>query len=237
MRLDKMLSNLGYGSRKEIKKMAKTGEIIVNGKGISKTDIHIDPQIDRVYVNGERAIYRENIYIMLNKPQGVVSATQDYRDTTVIDIIDKSYHSFEPFPVGRLDKDTEGLLIITNDGKLAHNLLSPKKHVDKKYYVEVSGRLKEDDIIKFDEGIMIDGDYRCKPANLEIIEKAAISKAYVTISEGKFHQIKKMMLAIGHEVTYLKRLAMGSLKLDESLELGEYRELSEKELSNLKNRA
>lgn len=234
MRLDKMLSNLGYGSRKEIRKMAKKGEIIVNGKGVSKADIHIDIENDRVYVNGEKAVYREYIYIMLNKPQGVVSATSDYRDETVIDLIDESFWAFEPFPVGRLDKDTEGLLLLTNDGKLSHNLLSPKKHVDKTYYVEVCDELKEDDVIKFSKGVTIDGDYKCLPAELEILESGEISKAYVTIREGKFHQIKKMMLAIGNEVVYLKRIQMGSLKLDEHLELGEYRELSEEELELLK---
>jgi 16S rRNA pseudouridine516 synthase len=234
MRLDKMLSNLGYGSRKEIRKMAKKGEIIVNGKGITKADMHIDTENDRVYVNGEKAVYREYIYIMLNKPQGVVSATSDYRDETVIDLIDESFWAFEPFPVGRLDKDTEGLLLLTNDGKLSHNLLSPKKHVDKTYYVEVCDELKEEDVIKFSKGVTIDGDYKCLPAELEILESGEISKAYVTIREGKFHQIKKMMLAIGNEVVYLKRIQMGSLKLDEHLELGEYRELSEEELELLK---
>ncbi|MCT4663449.1 MAG: rRNA pseudouridine synthase [Tissierellales bacterium] len=234
MRLDKMLSNLGYGSRKEIRKMAKKGEIIVNGKGITKADMHIDTENDRVYVNGEKAVYREYIYIMLNKPQGVVSATSDYRDETVIDLIDESFWAFEPFPVGRLDKDTEGLLLLTNDGKLSHNLLSPKKHVDKTYYVEVCDELKEEDVIKFSKGVTIDGDYKCLPAELEILESGEISKAYVTIREGKFHQIKKMMLAIGNEVVYLKRMQMGSLKLDEHLELGEYRELSEEELELLK---
>lgn len=234
MRLDKMLSNLGYGSRKEIRKMAKKGEIIVNGKGVSKADIHIDIENDRVYVNGEKAVYREYIYIMLNKPQGVVSATSDYRDETVIDLIDESFWAFEPFPVGRLDKDTEGLLLLTNDGKLSHNLLSPKKHVDKTYYVEVCDELKEEDVIKFSKGVIIDGDYKCLPAELEILESGEISKAYVTIREGKFHQIKKMMIAIGNEVVYLKRIQMGSLKLDEHLELGEYRELSEEELELLK---
>lgn len=229
-----MLANLGYGSRKDIKKMTKNGEIKVNNESIKKADQHVDPEKDEIKVNGKKVIYRDMVYLMMNKPQGVISATYDNFQETVIDLLDPEYQCFDLFPVGRLDKDTEGLLLLTNDGKLAHDLLSPKKHVEKKYYVEVDGVLKAEDIETFKNGIIINDYYQCLSSKLQIIESAETSSAYVSIKEGKFHQIKKMMESLGHHVTYLKRLEMGNLLLDETLELGTYRELSAIELESLK---
>ena len=169
---------------------------------------------------------------MINKPAGVISATEDKKQTTVVELIDERKRK-DLFPVGRLDKDTEGLLLITNDGELAHRLLSPKKHVDKVYYAEIEGRVNEEDVQKFKDGIQIDEEFTALPAELVILESGETSKIEVTIREGKFHQIKRMFHAVGKEVIYLKRLSMGTLELDESLELGEYRKLTEEELNAL----
>lgn len=242
MRLDKLLSNLGYGTRSEIKKMCKQGMVKVNGQEIKKPDHHIDPNQDQVCLNGQTIRYREFIYLMMNKPAGYVSATFDRYDQTVIDLIDHEYLAFEPFPVGRLDKDTEGLLVITNDGQLSHRVLSPKKHVPKKYYAEIDQEVLARDIKAFSQGIYIGDDYTTKPARLEVIRTFEVddgtvhSEIYVTISEGKFHQVKRMFEAVGKNVLYLKRVQMGGLKLDESLELGEYRELTEEEVDLLEKK-
>lgn len=242
MRLDKLLSNLGYGTRSEIKKMCKQGMVKVNGQEIKKSDYHIDPNQDQVCLNGQTIRYREFIYLMMNKPAGYVSATFDRYDQTVIDLIDHEYLAFDPFPVGRLDKDTEGLLVITNDGQLSHRVLSPKKHVPKKYYAEIDQEVLARDIKAFSQGIYIGDDYTTKPASLEVIRTfeadggTVHSEIYVTISEGKFHQVKRMFEAVGKNVLYLKRVQMGGLKLDESLELGEYRELTEEEVDLLEKK-
>lgn len=249
MRLDKMLAKLGYGSRNDIKKYCKQKRIKVNGDIISKSDYHVDENNDVVEIDGETVKYREFIYLMMNKPDGVVSATFDNYDETVIDLIAPEYQVFEPFPVGRLDKDTEGLLVITNDGKLSHRVLSPKKHVPKTYYVEVDSKINDSDIDLFSKGLNINDEYITKPAKLEIIgeedryeldnckdrhgEDTEVFRVYVTISEGKFHQVKRMFKAVGKNVLYLKRIKMGSLRLDETLELGEYREMTDEEISLL----
>ncbi len=232
MRLDKYLANMGIGSRSEIKKYIKNRRVKVNGVYISDSGDIVSTD-DDIRFDEERIFYKKFIYIMMNKPQGVISATEDRYQNTVLDLLDSSYLNFDLFPVGRLDKDTEGLLLLTNDGKLAHNMLSPKKHVDKKYYVEVSGNLTNEDIKAFSGNITLDDGYECMPAKLEILNSDNISKAYVTIKEGKFHQIKRMFESIGKEVIYLKRLTMGSLELDENLEPGEYRELTEQEMNML----
>lgn len=224
-----MLGNLGYGTRSEIKKLCKQGLILVNGVEVKKADLHVDPEKDEVVFNNEVVKYRKFIYLMMNKPQGYVSATFDKYDPTVIDLIDYEYQVFEPFPVGRLDKDTEGLLILTNDGQLSHRVLSPKKHVPKKYYVELDKDVEPSDVSKFQKGVFIGDGYTTKPAILEYDG----STAFVTISEGKFHQVKRMFSAVGKEVTYLKRIQMGALELDEGLELGEYRELTPEEIDLL----
>lgn len=233
MRMDKLLANMGYGSRKEVKSLLKQGAITVNGAQVKSPSIHVDEKKDIVQVNGETVEYREFIYLMMHKPPGLVSATEDKRDETVVDILQPEDRIFEPFPVGRLDKDTEGLLLLTNDGTLAHQLLSPKKHVPKLYYARIEGEVTEETIDKFHHGVTLDDGYVTKPAILHILEAGPVSEIEVTITEGKFHQIKRMFEAVGMEVVYLKRLSMGSLKLDEELELGEYRELSDDELSKL----
>ncbi|HRU41974.1 MAG TPA: 16S rRNA pseudouridine(516) synthase, partial [Candidatus Diapherotrites archaeon] len=170
------------------------------------------------------------IYIMMNKPQGVISATEDSRERTVIDLLSDEFKAFKPFPVGRLDKDTEGLLLLTNDGQLAHRLLSPKKHVPKTYIAKVAGRVSEEDAEAFSNGVTLEDGYRTMASRLEILVRGSISLVEVTIYEGKFHQVKRMFQAVGKEVIFLKRISMGELKLDETLEPGEYRELNEEEL-------
>lgn len=236
MRLDKMLSGIGYGTRKEIGIYAKRGRIIVNGVVITDASKHVNEKEDVVLFDKQEVLYREFIYIMLNKPQDYVSATTDKRDATVIDLLDEEYLCFEPFPIGRLDKDTEGLLIISNDGKLSHDLLSPKKHIPKTYYADINGIVTEEDVNEFKKGIILEDGYNCLPSELNIIKSDTISEIELTIYEGKFHQVKRMFEAVGKEVTYLKRISMGTLKLDESLELGEYRELTDEELNMLTNR-
>lgn len=234
LRIDKMLSNVGHGSRKQIKQDAKKGSIKINDVIEKDSSRIIDTDTDIVKYNGEIVKYVQYIYLMMNKPQGVVSATEDNHDRTVIDLLKDDDKFYYPFPVGRLDKDTEGLLLLTNNGQLAHDLLSPKKHVDKTYYVEVEEEVTEDDIKAFADGvILINENYKTLPAKLEIIESGYPSTCYVTIKEGKFHQIKRMFNAVNNEVIYLKRISMGPIKLDEKLELGEYRHLNEDELNML----
>lgn len=234
-RLDKVLSNLGYGSRKEIKQAVRKGLIEVNGELVKDNGIQVDPESDRIIVNGEEIFYRKFIYLMMNKPDGVVSATVDNRDETVVDLLEVEHQVFNPFPVGRLDKDTVGLLLLTNDGELNHRLISPKWKVDKVYYAKIDKKVTEDDVNKFKKGITLDDGYLCKEAKLEILNATDEgSEVEVTIQEGKFHQVKRMFEAVGKEVVYLKRIEFGTLKLDEDLEEGEYRELTDEELAVLK---
>lgn len=235
-RLDKILSNMGYGSRKEIKEYAKEGRIKVNDEIAKDSSLKVDPYADLISFDGEKLKYTKYIYLMMNKPDGITSSTDDPFNETVIDIIDSKYRAFNPFPVGRLDKDTEGLLILTNDGQLAHELLSPRKHVDKTYYVEVDGYVDESHKEVFSSGIVLDDGYKTMPAKLEILESNFISKVRLTIKEGKFHQVKRMFQAIGIKVLYLKRISMGELLLDTTLLPGDYRELTEEELMILKNK-
>lgn len=225
---------MGVGSRKEIKEYAKKGHIKVNGNIIKSSDIKVDPEVDIIEYLNRPVEYREYIYLMMNKPQGLISSTDDPRESLVIDLLDDYYKNFKPFPVGRLDKDTEGLLLISNDGKLAHELLSPKKKVGKTYYVEVIGLVDESYNDKFKEGITLDDGYKTLPATLEIIHSDGVSKVNLTILEGKYHQVKRMFGALGMKVTYLKRISMGGLDLDDNLQPGEYRELSEFEIDILK---
>lgn len=235
LRIDKMLSNIGLGSRKQIKQDAKYGQIKINDEIEKDSSRIIDTDKDVVKYKNETVNYVQYIYLMMNKPKGIVSATEDNYDKTVIDLLRDEDKFYNPFPVGRLDKDTEGLLLLTNDGQLAHDLLSPKKHVDKTYYVEVEEEVTEQDVKAFADGIMLTNEnYKTLPAKLEIIEAGYPSTCYVTIKEGKFHQVKRMFNAVNNEVIYLKRLSMGSIKLDEKLKLGEYRHLTEEELKKLK---
>lgn len=241
-RVDKILSHMGIGTRSEIKRLVKQGVVRLNGVVLKDSGVKVDPDTDRVEVNGQVVVYQEMVYLMLNKPQGVISATEDTKDRTVIDLLEKKYQTFDPFPVGRLDKDTEGLLLLTNDGKLAHNLLSPRKHVSKMYFAEVEGLVDETDVESFKQGVTLDDGYVTLPANLNIISVTSgtdtvqhLSKIELTIMEGKFHQVKRMFQAVGKKVVYLKRMSMGSLQLDEYLALGSYRELTETELAELLN--
>lgn len=234
-RLDKVLSNLGYGSRKDIKQYIKDGIISVNGEVVTKNGTHVKPYEDQIVINGETINYREYIYIMMNKPDGLVSSTDDPSSPTVLDLLPYEYLVFEPFPAGRLDKDTEGFLLITNDGKLAHELLSPKKGVNKTYYAKVDGVVLEEHIEKFKEGVTLDDGYKTMPANLKILKSGGISEIELTIQEGKYHQVKRMFESIGMQVVYLKRIKFGEIELDESLETSEFRELTEEELNILKN--
>lgn len=233
-RLDKVLSNMGYGSRKDVKRYIKDGLVLINGNTITKNDYKLDPYKDNIIFNGEEVIYREYIYLMMNKPQGIVSSTDDPLSHTVIDLLEEEYLIYEPFPAGRLDKDTEGFLLITNDGKLAHEILSPKKSVEKTYYVEVDGYVDEGHAKLIKEGLTLDDGYKTLPANLEIISSDIISKVNLTIKEGKYHQVKRMFGSLSMNVLYLKRISIGMLALDEDLKPGEYREISEEEIKLLK---
>lgn len=233
VRIDKMLANIGYGSRKEVKKLLKSGAVKVDGITIKDAKQHVDPEQQTVTVYGEEVEYKEFIYLMMNKPPGILSATEDDRQETVVDILQEEDQVFAPFPVGRLDKDTEGLLLLTNDGQLAHRLLSPKKHVPKTYFAIIEGEVTENDVVAFKQGVTLEDGYHTKPGDLEIVKSGPISEIKLTITEGKFHQVKRMFEAVGKRVTYLKRLTMADLVLDETLELGEYRELTEEELEGL----
>lgn len=232
MRLDKFLSECGLCTRSESKVLLKKGAVTVNGEKILKGETKIDPENDEITFKGEKVGYSKFEYYMLHKPAGVVSATEDKNDKTVIDLVPKP-HAKDIFPVGRLDKDTEGLLIITNDGETAHRLLSPKKHVDKTYFVQTNGKVTEEDKEKFKAGVDIGEKDLTLPADLEILKSGDISESLITIREGKFHQIKRMFKSVGKEVIYLKRLSMGNIKLDESLEKGQCRKLTEEEIKKL----
>ncbi|MGM0838556.1 MAG: pseudouridine synthase [Bacillota bacterium] len=236
MRLDKLLANSGYGTRKEVKKLLKTGVVKVDGKVVKDAKVHVEPEEQEVMVLDDVVEYREFIYLMMHKPPGFLSATEDHRQETVVDILQEEDKIFEPFPVGRLDKDTEGFLLLTNDGQLAHQLLSPKKHVPKTYYAKIDGEVTEEDTAAFREGVTLDDGYETLPAELKILAAGPQSEIEITIVEGKFHQVKRMFEAVGKTVTYLKRLSMGPLELDPDLELGEYRELTDEELELLKER-
>lgn len=235
LRLDKFLADMGMGTRSEIKVSIRKGRVMVNGEVCKKPETKIQLDQDRVVFDSKEIVYSKYVYFMLNKPAGVVSATRDNVNETVIDLIDPDdYMGKEIFPVGRLDKDTEGLLIITNDGEFTHNLLSPKKHVNKVYYAKVMGRVTESDAEAFQKGVSIEEEYITLPATLKILRSDAISEIELTIQEGKFHQVKRMFEAVDKEVIYLKRIAMGKVSLDAELELGEYRPLTEDEIMILK---
>lgn len=234
-RLDKVISNLGYGSRKDVKSFVKKGLIEVDGVVVKDNGMAIDPEKAVIKINGEEIFYRKYIYLMMNKPAGVISATHDNRDETVIDLLYVDHQVFEPFPVGRLDKDTVGLLLLTNDGELNHRLISPKWHVDKVYYAKIDKKVDEKDVEAFKKGITLDDGYKCMEAKLEILSAdEGGSEIRVTIQEGKYHQVKRMFEAVGKKVVYLKREEFGGLTLDEDLEEGEYRELSDEEVAILK---
>lgn len=235
MRLDKFLSSCGAGSRRDIKQLIKNKAVAVNGITAKDSSLHIDENSDTVTVNGKEYKYRQFIYLMLNKPDGYVSATYDKHLPTVCGLIGEEYSHFEAFPVGRLDIDTEGLLILTNDGALAHRVLSPKSHVDKTYFVRCKNALCQDDVNTFLEGVTLDDGYKTMPAKLNICENP--TECTLIIQEGKFHQVKRMMEAIGNRVLYLKRIKMGSLSLDPDLKSGKIRELTDEEVKLLETKS
>lgn len=238
MRLDKFLADMGKGTRSQLKEAARKGRIRVNGEVAKKADIKVKIPEDQVTFDGEHVSYVTMEYYMLNKPQGVVSATEDKKYQTVVDLIDDKNRK-DLFPVGRLDIDTEGLLLITNDGALTHNLLSPKKHVDKTYFAVCEGHVPDSAVTEFSDGILLPDGLKCLPAKLEILKRTEsegkfMTEVNLTIREGKFHQVKRMMEAVGCPVCFLKRMTMGPLVLDENLRTGDYRPLTEKELELLK---
>jgi 16S rRNA pseudouridine516 synthase len=234
MRLDKYLSDMGAGTRSELKKEIRKSGASIDGKIIKDPGFSVDPS-SHVVFRGNIIAYEDFVYYMLNKPAGVISASEDDREPTVVDLITEQKRK-DLFPVGRLDRDTEGLLLITNDGTLAHRLLSPKHHIDKVYYVKVSGILTGSDIELFRDGLVLTDGLECLPADLEILsvsDDEYTSEAEITIREGKFHQVKRMFSSIGAEVIYLKRLSMGPLALDPELAPGEYRRLTADEMVSL----
>lgn len=232
MRLDKFLCETGFGTRSQVKALLKKGLVTVNGKTAKKPEEKIDENADEVICSGQKAVYAAFVYLMLHKPAGVVSATEDRRDSTVLDLLPEKRKDL--FPVGRLDKDTEGLLLLTNDGELAHRLLAPKKHVDKTYYAKIDGEVTPEHVQRFLEGLDIGEKKPTLPAKLEILKRGAQSEVRITIHEGKFHQVKRMFEAVGCRVLYLKRLSMGTLILDENLKAGDFRHLTEEEIEKLK---
>lgn len=268
MRLDKLLSHMGYGSRSDIRQFVRQGAVKVNGRPVKNSGMQVHPAQDTIEWQDEIVRYREHVYVLMHKPAGVVSATEDRRDRTVVDLLDDGLAILEPFPVGRLDKDTEGLLLLTNDGKLAHELLSPRKRVPKTYLALVTGGGIDGDVAEqFRMGVTLDDGYKTLPAKLGVLAMAAMSEAAdhpelsepfarmtatkgipadadirgnvvswveLTIHEGKFHQVKRMFAAVGRQVLYLRRVAMGPLRLDLSLAPGQWRELTETETTQLK---
>ena len=230
MRLDKFLCETGFGTRSQVKEMLKKGQVTVNGVAAKKPEQKIDEHKDQITCQGKTASYEKYVYYMLHKPAGVVSATEDKREKTVLDLLKSEDRRDGIFPVGRLDKDTEGFLLLTDDGDLAHRLLSPRKHVDKTYYAKIAGSVTEAHIEQFREGLDIGDEKKTLPAMLEILaSEPETSEIRITIHEGRFHQVKRMFEAVGCKVTYLKRLSMGAVALDETLAPGEYRPLNEKE--------
>ena len=235
MRLDKYLVACAVGSRTEVKDFLKSGRVTVNGKKEKSAKLQINEETDEICFDGQKLEYEEFVYYMMNKPQGVISATEDPKHKTVLDLLDDLARSKEVFPVGRLDIDTHGLLLLTNDGKLAHALLSPKRHVDKTYLAQVDGIMTQEDVETFAQGIPLK-DFICQPAKLELVSvdsEKNQSQIRVTIAEGKFHQVKRMVAYCGKEVVDLQRLTMGTLILDEDLKRGEWRRLSQEELEVL----
>ncbi len=228
-RLDKLIASTGRWSRREVKQLVREGRVLVDGAIARSAEDKYDEECCRITVNGEELTLRRHTYVMLHKPAGVLSATEDGRGKTVLDLLTPELRKIGVFPVGRLDKDTEGLLLLTDDGALAHELLSPKKHVDKVYYARVAGRLVPEDCAAFAAGMTLDDGLVCLPAGLEILSAGEESECLVTLHEGKFHQVKRMLAQCGKPVMYLKRLSMGMVHLDESLAPGAFRLLTAEE--------
>ena len=233
-RLDKILANTGRWSRKEVRELVRAGRVTVDGSTVRVPEEKYDPQA-RFAVDGQPVSGERLVYLMLHKPAGLVSATEDPRQATVLELLPEHLKRVGLFPAGRLDKDTEGLLLLTNDGTLAHRLLAPRRHVDKTYFVRVEGELDQEDAAAFAAGMTLGDGLVCMPAGLEPLERP--DEAIVTLREGKYHQIKRMLAARGKPVVYLKRLTMGPLALDPALERGGWRELTPEELAELRGGA
>lgn len=229
-RLDKLLANTGRWSRKEVKELVRTGRVKANGRLVVKPEDKYASNAE-ITVDGETVCCGGMYYLMLHKPDGYISATDDPKEQTVLELLPEHLQRVGLFPAGRLDKDTEGLLLLTNDGVLAHELLSPKKHVDKTYFVRVDGQLNQDDVTAFCDGITLADGYTCMSARLELLEQP--NEALVILREGKYHQVKRMLASRGKPVVYLKRLTMGPLVLDEKLKPGQWRELTQQEKKSL----
>lgn len=232
-RIDKLLASTGRWSRREVKQLIKEGRVLAGAEIVSGPECKYDPQQVELRVDGETICLSTYHYVMLHKPAGVLSATEDRRAQTALDLLAPELQKLGLFPVGRLDKDTEGLLLMTDDGDLAHALLSPKRHVDKVYYVRADGPLDEADAAAFAAGMTLADGFRCLPAKLEILSSGLQSEALITLREGKFHQIKRMLAARNAPVLYLKRLSMGPLRLDETLKRGKWRYLTNSEIDAL----
>lgn len=228
MRLDRFLKEQGIASRSELKAYIRKGRVKVDGTVCTDPGFHVDPEKNQVTFDDVPVRHSRYVYLMMNKPKGILTATSDRQARTVLDLLPEKYRRMGVFPVGRLDKDTEGLLLITNNGRLAHNLLSPKKHVPKLYEAHLDRYPGEAAVTAFREGVVINSEFTALPAELRFISRDPVI-AHVVVYEGKFHQVKRMFKAVGAEVVYLKRLKMGELALDESLEPGEYRELTDSE--------
>ena len=238
LRLDKLLSHIGYGTRTEVKKLLKSKAVKIDGLLVKDAKVKVDPNKQCITVYDDIVEYREFVYLMMNKPQDCLSATRDREYRTVIDLLDEYYLTFDLSPAGRLDRDTEGLVLLTNDGKLAHEIISPKKDVFKRYVAHISGILTQEAVESLSSGVeILDGNndvFRTKPAKVRILNQLGdLTEVEICITEGKFHQVKRMFASVGCKVVYLKRLAIGELELDESLRLGEYRELTDEELALL----
>ena len=226
-RIDKLLANMGLGSRKEIKMMIKSGEILINGTACTDAAAKVDLAADQVTAAGRALRLRTTFSFMMNKPAGYLSASRDDHAATVVDLLSEEHKRLGLFPAGRLDRDAEGFLILTNDGALAHALTSPRRHVNKRYFVRYDGMLHKNAEAEFSEGMLIDGGERCLPA---VLECRVPGEAVITVHEGRYHQVKRMIAAAGGKVTYLKRLSIGPISLDNTLAPGEYRELTGEEL-------
>ena len=230
VRLDKLLALQGFGTRRQIRELVRAGKVRVGGEAAKSADEKVNPETERIFVDGGEIVYKEHVYIMMNKPRGVISATSDPKQRTVLDLLPPSLRRPGLFPAGRLDKDTEGLLLITDDGAFAHRILSPAGHVGKTYLVTPDRPADAADAEAFRSGVVLDDGYRCLPAEL----RTDGGGTYVTIREGKFHQVKRMFEARGKQVLALKRLSMGGLLLDEKLRPGECRELFSWEKESIK---
>ena len=235
MRLDKLLAHAGYGSRKDVKELLKKKRVKIADKVVVKGNVHVDPKEQIVTVDGDTIDYEKYVYMIVHKPQNYISATVDDKDKTVIDLVPEKYQHYDLAPVGRLDKDTEGLILLTNDGMLNHIITSPKTEIYKTYYAKVDGQVTEDHIGQFRNGVVLDDGYKTKPAYLELVQSGTTSEIQLSICEGKFHQVKRMFRAIDMEVTYLKRLRIGDISLDKDLTIGKTRLLNEAELAYMES--